>query len=234
MLPPVTIPELDPAGPVNYDNDLLLIRQGLNDKKISAGNLVKVQLETYSSLARPIIATDVILVGANNGDGTYTNYTADPRALGFLVGVTTWFFADDGTAPLNWTSVAGLGDRVLAVKGGAGAYANVGINGTWQQENTSLVIQQIPSHSHYMDVGFLWPGPGAGNPSSTKVGGAANGTAHKGYVPSFPTGGNGSTRKTSSGDNDAPNDNLPNADGHNHGATWRPAAAIGVVCQKTG
>lgn len=228
MLPPVTIPGLDVAGPVDPVNDQLLIRQNLNDRRISPNNLFNLNLASYATLNTAILETDVILVGKNNGDSTYTNYKVDPRRLGFLSGVTMWFYAD--VAPIYWTIQPGLGNRVLAVKGGSQAYANFGLQGTWQQTDAVLNVQQIPAHSHIMDT----TNSALSGGSSTKVAVGLNGGPHLRYVPSFPTGGIGSSVNTSSGNDNAPNNTLPAAQGHNHGQLWRPAANVGIICQKTG
>jgi len=230
MLPPVTIPELDPAGILDPVNDQILIRQGLNDRRISPNNLFTLKLEALTTLNVSIEPDDVILVGKNNGDSTYTNYKADPRRLGFLSGVTMWFYSD--TSPLYWTIQPSLGNRLLAVKGGALAYQNFGQQGTWQQTDAILTVEQIASHSHFMDTNVYWRG--SGSVSDTKVAAGKGGESHQKYVPSFTTGGAGSTRKTSSGDNNNPTDVLPDALPHNHGSQWRPAANVGVIAQKTG
>lgn len=236
MLPPITIPELAPAGPIDFNQDELLLRQGLTDKRVTAGQLTNLRLEAFSPLNSAIISSDVILVGRNDGGGNYINYRATPQSLGFLVdngGYPTvmWFFMQ--VAPLGWTVVPTTGDKVLATAlpgGQSYQYTTPGFQGTWQQENTSLTITQIPSHSHYMDTGIF--SPIGQSTSSSKVANAQNAAIHTRYVPSFPTGGNGSTQQTSSGNNLAPNNSLPAADGHNHGSTWRPAAAVGIICQK--
>lgn len=230
MLPTVSIPDLEPAGVVDPVNDQLLIRQGLNDKRISPNNLFNFSFESFTTLNSPIVDSDVILVGRNDGFGAYTNYRTDPRRLGFLTGVTMWFYSD--TAPLYWTIQPGLGNRVLAVKGGALAYANFGLQGTWLQTDAVLTVDQIPAHTHYTDTTNIWSG--SGSASTTKVAGGRNGGPHEKYVASFPTGGVGSSRKTSSGDNDNPTEDLPVAAPHNHGSLWRPAATVGVICQKSG
>lgn len=208
MLPPITIPELDPASPVDPDNDQLVIRQGLNDKKVSPAQISSLRLQAFPSINRPLVQTDVLLIGANNGDGTYTNYRANPARLGFLNNVTMWFFTDDNAAPLYWTVVPGAGDRVLAIKGGANIYSNAGFNGGWQQADHTLTVDQMPKHRHSVD--------GAGAES-------ASGNLVRGYRQS--SGRDSKPWETKSAGGTQP---------HNHGNSWRPAAAIGVLCQKTG
>jgi hypothetical protein len=204
-LPPITIPDLDPAGPVDGVNDQMLIRQGLNDRRINPDALFSFQLGIYSTLSSPLTATDVILIGRNNGSG-YTNLITDPRRLGFLSGVFMWFYTN--TAPLFWTNVPSLGDKVLAVKGGSQAYTNQGTQGTWQQLDTTLTINQIPAHTHSFKI----------YTSDEK------GNLEAGKVSSSSRSSNLNLNTTSTG----------GGAGHNHGNIWRPAAAVGLVCQKTG
>lgn len=221
-LPPVTIPELDPAGPVDFNNDQIPIRQGLNDKRVSPAQLQNFKLENFPSLNSPILPTDVILIGRNNGLGAYTNMIATPQRLGFLTGVVMWFYADTGAAPLYWTVQGALADRVLAVKGGSGAYANAGAQGTWQQSDVGgvpgqgLNINQIPNHYHNIICG-----KDTDNSNITHVKGTRNNNPSP--RPRAPTEGiNGSAKAMGA------------CDPHNHGAVWRPAAAVGIVCLKTG
>lgn len=207
-LPPITIPDLDPAGTVDFNNDQLLIRQGLNDRRVSPQQLNNFKLENFGSLSSPIIASDLILVGRNNGSGVYTNLTADPRRLGFLAGVFMWFYCDTAQIPLFWVNVPSLSDRVLAVKGGSQAYTNQGPQGTWQQSNYTLTIAQIPAHTHSFKI---YTSDEKGNLEGGKV----SSTSRNSNL-------NLSTTSTGGGQ------------GHNHGNIWRPSAAVGLVCQKTG
>lgn len=203
-LPPITIPDLDPAGPIDPDNDLLLIRQGLNDRKLPAGGLLSPRLTGLQMLPNQLIASDVLLIGRNNGAG-YDNYIMPPQYLGFLNGTCTWFW--QANAPLGWTVVPNSGDRVLATALPGGApfqYYGPGYLGTWQQENHTLTVAQIPPHSHGVKS------RGAEEASGNKV---------RGYRPSDT-----SDRWFT--------ENAGGGQGHNHGATWRPAAAVGILCVK--
>lgn len=208
-LPPITIPELDPAGPIDRVNDLILLRQGLNDKKATVDQIAALQLGQFSALPSDLLASDKILIGRNDGLGGYTNYIADPRVLGFLPGVTMWFYAD--VAPLYWRIRTSLTDRVLAVKGGTESYQNWGQHGTWDQPPHTLTVNQIPSHSHTI------VGMDSGRSSISRVGRGGQELKNE-YV--YPAG-------TAIG-------NTGGGQSHNHGNTWRPRAAVGICCEHIG
>ena len=229
-LPPITIPDLDPAGPIDRNNDLLLLRQGLNDKKATVAQISNLDISSFSALPGAVLSSDRIIIGRNNGGGTYTNYIADPRSIGFLPGVRMWFYADN--APLYWQIVPGLTDRLLAIKGGSNGYQNSGSGGQWQQldvsgvTNRGLSITQIPNHNHYAQFG-----QNQSNKNATYIHGAQN--IQSGGDPKF--GKSPSTDPVrgvvgAKGDN-ASHDNYGDCDPHNHGNNWRPLAAIGQVCQ---
>lgn len=203
---PITIPQLDLATSVDFENDFMIIRQGLNDKRIKPGLLNQFKLEDFPTLNSQLVASDVIVVGRNNL-GTYTNYITDPRRLGFLVGVTMWFYTDAANVPLYWTNVPALGDRVLAVKGTSGSYTNTGLQGSWQQADWTLTIDQIPSHTHKYKV-------------------------YKSDIDDNLSFKIGSSNRNSN--NTTQTEATGGGQPHNHGALWRPAAAVGLVCQKTG
>jgi hypothetical protein len=218
-LPPITIPLLDPAGPIDPDNDLLLIRQGLNDRKIPAGSLQQVRLTGLQMLPGQLVASDVLLIGRDNGSG-YDNYIMPPQYLGFLNNTATWFWMPN--APLGWTVIPGSGDKVLgtALPGGAVyQYTTPGYQGDWQQQNATLTIDQIPAHSHVVKV---WKSDQEGN-LSPKIGSTNKTTGNN--QNTGKTGGAGSTITASTDPAGATN-------GHNHGLQWRPAAAVGLLCIK--
>lgn len=238
-LPPILIPELDPAGPIDYDNDYLVIRQDLNDKKVTPGQLSNLRLQSFDPLPSPITSADVIIVGRNDGMGNYINYRATPQSLGFLTNneqgfnqPTTCFFWML-TAPLGWVTVQGIGDRVLAVADLNGnplyQYTAPGVAGTWQQSDvngvagTGLTITQIPNHNHWGEFGRTQSNSDAtflyGSSKKSEEGNPRYGThAICGIV-----GGKG---------DNADHNNYGECDPHNHGALWRPAAAVGLICSK--
>lgn len=224
-LPPITIPDLDPAGPVDPDNDLLIIRQGLNDRKISPANLGNIRLGGLNMLPGQLVASDVLLIGRDNGAG-YDNYIMPPQYLGFLNGVNCWFY--QASAPLGWSVIPNTGDRLLAISDVstqitpqnkyAGEFAPA-LTGNWQQSDATLDITQIPAHSHVIKV---WKSDQEGNLSS-KIGSTNRTTGNN--QNTNKTGGAGSTVTAST-------DPAGATVGHNHGNTWRPLAAVGILCTK--
>lgn len=200
--PPITIPDLEDAVAVDPVNDLLIIRQGTNDRKVSPANLGNIRMESLSVLPGQIIATDLLLVGRFNGL-TYDNYVVPPQYLGFLNGTNTWFF--NNTAPLGWTIVPDSGDRVLATAlpgGSAYQYDGVGYKGSWDLPDHTLTIAQIPSHSHQVALS---------GGSGSSIGNARKGDFTSGAATTTVTGG---------------------GQAHNHGNQFRPLAAVGILCSK--
>lgn len=204
-LPPITIPSLDPAGPLDPDNDLLLIRQGLNDRKIIAGLLTNIRLGILDILPGQIVASDVLLIGRNNGSG-YDNYIVPPQYLGFLNGTNAWFY--QATAPLGWEILPGTGNRVLGCSDNSNKYNGQNApsqTGTWTQPGHVLTVAEMPSHAHTFPVytsdekGNLFNKAGSTSRSSNL---------------------NVTTNATGGGQS------------HNHGSTWRPLANVGILCTK--
>lgn len=210
--PPITIPDLDPASPLDPDNDLLLIRQGLTDKKVLLGMLQKVNLASLPMLSGQLTNTDVLMVGRPSGGGGYDNYLMPPQYLGFLNGTCAWFW--QATAPLGWSVVPNSGDKVLAtvLPGGQSyQYTATGYQGDWQQDGHALTVDEMPEHRHRMPLS-----QGSADNFSSEAARAGK-TASAGYAVATY----GVLEKTSS--TTAP---------HNHGNEWRPEAAVGILCVK--
>jgi len=219
MLPPVTIPDLDPATVIDFNNDEVILRQGINDRRATLDQITNFRLQNYPTLPGQILATDVILIGRNDGLGAYDNYIADPRRLGFLVGVSMYFYCDTNQAPLFWQNLPSLGNRVLAVKanaasnggisgGGNSAYTNWGLQGNWLLPDHQLTVAEMPNHRHEIN--------GAGATAGT-------GNLVRGYRESNSQSSKLWNTKSTGGDSN-----------HNHGNTFRPLAAVGLICIKNG
>ena len=209
MTSPVTIDQLDPASmPIDPNNNLLLIRQGLNDRKVLAGQLSNPSLASLSMLPGQLVASDVLLVGRYNGS-TYDNYIVPPQYLGFLNNTKMWFY--QAAAPLGWTIISGTGDRLLAVATVSLPYDGVwgGVqSGDWQQKDHELTKEQMPVHSHNMRYTV---DAGSGNNRVARA----------------------RTENTSSTFTTDPEGGLLGVtQGHNHGSAWRPAANVGILCVK--
>lgn len=227
MTAQVQIPDLNPAGPID-PNDLMLVRQGIMDVKATVAQISQINFATYTISSSPLSSTDVLLLGRNDGSGGYQNYAINPQQLGFLPGARTWFYTN--VAPLGWSIVPNTGDRVLGTVGGVQAYSSTGLHGNWQQDDVGgipgngLTIEQIPNHQHWGQFGreqtkskatYLRGTeklPDSGNPRYTN-------NAILGIV-----GGYGDP-----GSHDVFGQCLP----HSHGNTWRPAGVIGIICQKS-
>lgn len=119
-------------------------------------------------------------------------------------GTLMWFF--QAIAPNGWTLIAYPGDALLGLRGGT-TYNTAGtIQGTWQQSPHTLTVDQMPNHRHEV--------LGAGAE-------AASGNLVRGWRNSSSV--DLKTWNTRSEGNSQP---------HDHGATWRPVAYVGIICQK--
>lgn len=211
--PAITIDQLDPVVSIDRSQDLMILRQGLQDKRATVAQVSDVFLADYPELSPPLVASDRLLLGRNNGLGVYTNYRVAVSEVGFLSGTRCWFYAP--TAPAGWTVVAGTGDRILATVlpgGGANTYSAYGQFGTWQQENHPLTINQIPNHTHEI---FASNNDADGNSNRIRTG--------RSDKP---------VNSVASGFVIGSNQGEGVAQGHNHGASWRPAANVGIICEK--
>lgn len=212
-LPPITIPDLDPAGPLDPNNDLLLLRQGLTDKKVLLQLIQRVNLASLTMLPGQLTQNDVIMVGRPSGGGNYDNFIMPPQYLGFLNGTCAWFW--QSVAPLGWSVLPNSGDKVLATALPGGQpyqYNSAGYQGDWQQQGHALTTDEIPDHTHIMPVSLgsadSWPSVESARAGKGTTAGAAvptKGMTGRGGAPTQP---------------------------HNHGDQWRPEAAVGILCIK--
>lgn len=160
------------------------------------------------------VAKGTVTVGITSG---YIEGIANP----FPAGTKLWFYQD--TAPTGWTIDSSVADSVIAVKGGTQAYNVSGGNlaGTWQQAGHALSVNEIPSHSHAPEFESGWQGPfynkvhesRAGDGNLWSLGGGNGGSSKHVW---------GTWRISSVGGGQT----------HNHGNTWRPYAAVGIICTK--
>ena len=129
-----------------------------------------------------------------------------------------WIYRNDSCE--GWVIDATVTDRVLAVKGGSNAYnVNGGVNaGTWTQPGHTLVTNEIPAHNHTTVTG--------GDHSHS----IAINNASAGIVNAM--GGGTQTHSVNTGSDGDHNHTITNTGGgalHNHGDTYRPAAAVGTL-----
>ena len=116
------------------------------------------------------------------------------------------------TAPTGWTIDAAVADVVLAVKGGSNDYNVSGgqtDQGSWTQPSHTLLSTEIPIHAHLMGSNDSTAGDSStpGLKEFIRNHGDGNGA----NCTSSTTGGGGS---------------------HNHGTTYRPLAAVGIIAEK--
>lgn len=199
---PITIPDLDSAGPIDPVNDYVIVRQGLADFKATIQQISNPAIDLNDPLPTGLLATDLFLVSRQNPDNSFSNYRGSVAQVSFLPGTVMWFWS--ASAPLGWSIATGLEDTLLAVKSNSGTYATAGsLQGTWQQADHTLTLPQIPPHTHATRVV-----QGQGSAQTVRQG---NTPTTLDFVSTNSAGGG-----------------LP----HNHGLTWRPQAAVGLLCRK--
>lgn len=224
----IPLSSLSVATEIN-DNDLILIRQNFVDKQAQAVLMRTINIDALTELTTPA-STDMMIIsnGVSNFRIAYSN-------VSFASGTCMWFYQSN--IPDGWELLDNTSGALLAVKGpggtapGPGSYSTPGtVQGDWQQLNVAngnpqggLTIEQIPPHKHRMrktktavnESNALGPLRGK-TPEDDPI------TSWR-YATSESTGGSGST-STIGQENPA----LP----HNHGANWRPASHIGILCRK--
>lgn len=233
-LPAITLDNLNPAPSVS-GSDLLLVRIGLQDFKATKDQVSNLAINSLS-VASSLVQSDNTVISRVVGSGVQ-NFQTPVTNLGFLPGTVMWFRS--ATAPVGWSLLAGLGDRILAVSDGtnnANTYSNIGANGapqgTWQQGDVSgipgqgLNVLQIPNHQHFVRFGA--------NPSSSQT---ANPRFVWGASQFFPNAaleyGTEASLGVVGGAGDIPShDAFGACNPHNHGNNWRPLANVGILAQK--
>jgi hypothetical protein len=142
------------------------------------------------------------LVGRKTGGNVTALTQEEAGGLIFAIGTKMYFYQN--TAPAGWTYDAAVVDRCLAVKGGTQAYNVNGGNqaGTWTQPDHTITVAEMPIHHHHYNA------PGIG------------------YVVE----GGGSYNCGNFAGSDT--DSAGSGTAHNHGTTYRPHAAVGIIATK--
>lgn len=220
MTSPVQLSDLDPAS-VADDADLALIRKNnTTDYKVTVQLLRNINvagLPDLSPTANSPQNSDLLIV-ARSG----VNCKCLFPSIGFPIGTKLWFYQD--TVPVStayWAIVPNTGDRLLAVKGGS-SYTTGGTvtnASNWQQTDAFLTVEQMPAHAHTARVRKCKSG------TLTSLFAGTQETSSQNTAQTRFTGGTGSTDIHST-------DPAGATKGHNHGNTWRPAGAVGIICQK--
>ncbi len=122
-----------------------------------------------------------------------------------------WVYRNDTMA--GWVIDSSVADVVLSIKGGSQAYNTSGgvVAGTWQQAGHALTIAEMPSHNHTSPphshtVQIYGSSHGRGASTMSAEGGELR-TSSVSVTINYTGGGQA----------------------HNHGSTWRPAAAVGTL-----
>jgi hypothetical protein len=150
----------------------------------------------------------VVSNGLNDGTQNIAFPTNNMSACKFMTGDSNtilWMYLN--TAPPGWKVSTTGADRVLGIAGGSLSYNVDGGNlaGSWTLPNHTLIINEIPSHTHGIRL--------RGDHGSIDYKGnhrlPVEGYSYNAYVMQ-PVGGGAA---------------------HNHGSTFRPAAAVGKLFQ---
>jgi hypothetical protein len=197
----IPIQDLSSAASPLAGTAYVVIKDGLTDKKATITQLREIDISAFSNVpSNTPAASDLIMIG--RGSSTY-KVTFDK--VGLVQGTIAWFY--QATAPSGWTIVPSTSDLMLATQGGT-VYTTAGTQqGTWQQANHTLTLNEIPSHNHRVPAGKDSSGSG-GDPKYAR---RANDLDVNSVITTDSKGGGA---------------------GHNHGNTWRPLAAVGVLCRK--
>lgn len=205
----VQIPGL-PVASIANDGDTTIIRQGLTDKQVTVDKVRSIDISLFPNLPTgQAVASDLFMVRRAS-----SNYQIRFDQVGLPAGTLCWFYQN--VAPDGWLPINFLGDCVLALRGGLYGPAGNTVAGTWQQSDATLNINQIPNHTHNIICG-----KDTDNTKITHVKGTRNDNPSP--RPRAPTEG-----ITGAGTDVNTNQCLP----HNHGASWRPLAVVGILCQK--
>lgn len=216
MASPVELTDL-PVATSAVNGDLMLLRKGLTDYQINVTAIRNIDLTVLTSIPSPA-ANDLLFLQRGS-----QNYSVLFSQVGFLQGTQAWFYSN--TAPVGWTIIPGTGDKLIGVSDGVNNYNGAGAgtqNGTWQQVGVPLSIQQIPNHNHFMAGGNSQSNSHCNYLFGAQFQGGTSPTFPQNACLGIPQG---------QGDNNLHN-NYGACLAHDHGATWRPFANIGIIASK--
>lgn len=159
---------------------------------------------------------------------------ANSAWLGVMYGNSAtpiWMYVD--AAPDGWAVSGALTDMVLAIKGGSQAYNVAGGNsgGTWTQPSHTLTIAELAAHTHGGNTGyyntshshsFSGATPKYGSSGTDGSYGSRLGGGSRSSTSSVGINSNGANHRHT-----IPSQGSDSA--HNHGTTYRPAAAVGIL-----
>jgi hypothetical protein len=203
----VQIPGL-PVASVADDGDTTIIRQGLTDKQVTIDKVRTIDISLFPTLPNgSAVASDLFMIRRAS-----SNYQIRFDQVGFPAGTLCWFYQN--VAPDGWLPINFLGDCVLALRGGLYGPAGNTVAGTWQQSDATLNINQIPNHTHNIICGKNTTNSGVTHTKGTE-------DENPSPRPRAPTEG---ITGSSNG--------IGSSQPHNHGASWRPLAVVGILCQK--
>ena len=145
-----------------------------------------------------------------------------------------WIYRNDAMS--GWLVVTDIVDKVLAIKGGDDAYGVAGgqTSGTWTQPGHTLTESEMPSHGHSSSAGP------SGDHSHGVVNWALTDPGHLGKITAVDASdvdemvdfSVSSYRATDYSGPHTHNISVASTGGnysHNHGSSYRPAAAVGTL-----
>lgn len=153
-------------------------------------------------------------------DGSSTTDTLDYLVKNFITSGRKVYLYENA-APTGW-SIVSVTDAVLAVKGGSNAYNTTGgqTGGTWTQPDHTLTESEIPAHTHG-SAGAHTHSLGIRQPSGN-------------YQTDYKTndGSDAGSMMSSDSAGSHTHSSVGGGNAHNHGTTWRPKGAVGIIVSK--
>jgi hypothetical protein len=135
-----------------------------------------------------------------------------------------WMYSN--TASDGWSIDAAVVDVVLSLKGGSQAYNATGGSqaGSWTQPNHTLVSTEVPVHTH-----SLGANGGHAHTVNIEVGTTGVSGGYGSIVGNSNHQSKAAATISTVGNHSHTIGNSGSGGPHNHGATYRPAAAIGTL-----